>query len=112
MWQGRVKLVIGIWLILSGFVPVLRHPINMIVVGIFTAICCFSSYRIWQAVVIGVIGLWLFLSGMHDIASLSSRIMASSLNLFSTGIIILALAIWFIVVHSRQISEKEYLKES
>jgi hypothetical protein len=110
MWHGRIKLGIGIWLILSGFISPLHNPINMVFIGFVTAICCFNSYRIWQAAATGIVGLWLFLSGLHDIVSLSPRIMVNSLNFFFSGIALSLLGLWCVVIHSREISEKGYLK--
>jgi hypothetical protein len=80
MWYGRIKLAIGTWLILSGFISPLQNPINMVVIGFITVICCFNSYRIWQTAATGTIGLRLFFNGMHDVVSLSPRIMVSSMN--------------------------------
>jgi len=110
MWHGRIKLAIGIWLILSGFISPLQNPINMVVIGFITALCCFSSYRVWQAAATGIVGLWLFLCGLHDIMSISPRIMVSSLNFSLSGIALSLLGLWCVVIHSREISEKGSLK--
>ena len=88
MWQGKIQLIIGIWLILSGVVTLFQHPGNMLVIGFLLALCCFSSFKIWQAALVGVLGLWLFLCGLHDWMGISGKIMVSQLNFIFSGVLL------------------------
>jgi hypothetical protein len=56
MWQGWLNLILGVWLIISGFVSPLQSPANLIIVGILAAVFGFWSYKNWQGDVIGILG--------------------------------------------------------
>ncbi len=58
MWQGWISQILGLWLILSGLISSLQHPVT----GILTAVFGFWAYRHWQCIVNGILGLWLILS--------------------------------------------------
>ncbi len=64
MWQGWVNLILGIWLIISGFVSSLQTPANLIVVGILATVFGFWAYKMWQGIANGILGLWTLLSGL------------------------------------------------
>jgi hypothetical protein len=64
MWQGWLNLILGVWLIISGFVSPLQSPANLIIVGILAAVFGFWSYKNWQGDVIGILGIWLLLCGI------------------------------------------------
>lgn len=64
MWQGWINLILGAWLILSGFIPALRTPANIIIVGILAIIFGFWVYKDWRGDVAGILGIWAFLSGV------------------------------------------------
>ena len=38
MWQGWIIFILGIWLFISGLIPVLQGGGNLIIVGIISAI--------------------------------------------------------------------------
>ncbi len=64
MCHSWIKLIMGLWLILSGLVSPLVSPINMIIIGFIAGVCCFRSYKLWQAFATGILGLWLFMCGL------------------------------------------------
>ncbi len=97
MWQGRVELIIGVWLIISGFVMALQSPLNLLIVGFITAVCCFNSYKLWQATVTGILGIWLFISGLSYFVMGTGHGLITTLNFLIIGIIILIMAIWLLV---------------
>lgn len=106
MWHGRVKLLLGIWLIISGFLSPLQIPLNMVVVGFIGALCCFNSYRIWQAAATGIVGLWLFLSGLHDWVQFEPRILVTPQNFYISGFIMGILGAWCIFAHSCDVNKE------
>jgi len=109
MWHGGIIMGIGIWLVFSGLISSLQHPVNMVVTGFFTAICCFSSSRIWHASALGILGLWLFLSGIHDWAVLSTRSMVNSTNFLIVSILLVGIGLWCIIFQIRAMAKKGQL---
>ncbi len=87
MWQGWINMILGLWLILSAFVPSLQSSINMIVAGVLAAIFGFWAYKLWQGVVNGILGIWIFLSGV--IFNLIVTV-----NFIVVGIIMGILGVW------------------
>jgi uncharacterized membrane protein HdeD (DUF308 family) len=102
MWQGVVKLIIGAWLIISGLITALQSPLNLLIVGFVTAICCFQSAKIWQATVTGILGIWLFISGLSYFVLGSGHGLIAAWNFLIIGIIILILGIWLLVKPSKE----------
>lgn len=101
MWQGLVKLIIGSWLIISGLIGALQSPLNLLIVGFVTAICCFQSTKIWQATVTGILGIWLFISGLSYFVLGAGPGLIAAWNFLIIGIIILILGIWLLVKPSK-----------
>jgi hypothetical protein len=106
MWPCRVKIIIGTWLVISGFIPVLQSPINFLVVGFFTAICCFKSGKLWQATITGILGLWIFLCGLSYYIISSALHVVVPANFIIVGIAILVLGIWAMMKQSKKKEEK------
>ena len=102
MWQGVVKLIIGAWLIISGLIAALQSPLNLLIVGFVTAVCCFQSAKIWQATVTGILGIWLFISGLSYFVLGSGHGLIAAWNFLIIGIIILVLGIWLLVKPSKE----------
>jgi hypothetical protein len=95
MWQGWMDFAVGVWLIVSGFIPALQTPSSMIVAGIVAFVFGFwgaARVNSWQGTINGILGVWLFLSGI-----------AFSLivpwNFFISGAVIGILAIWNVAQH-------------
>ncbi len=93
MKNSVVKIIAGLWLLLSGFAVSLQSPVNMIVVGAFLAVCCFLSHKTWQVLTTGILGLWLFVSGMIHVLGSAAVPLVSSVNFFTVGILLLLLGI-------------------
>lgn len=106
MWPCRVKIIIGSWLIISGLIPVLQHPINFMAVGFFTAICCFKSGKLWQATITGILGLWIFLCGLSYYIISSALHLVVPANFIIVGIAILVLGIWAMIQQSKKTEAK------
>ena len=87
MWQAWVNFILGLWLLISGFIPGLNVNINYIIVGILIAILGFWTYKQWQGIVNGILGLWILVSGF--IAALMVN-----WNLIIVGIVVAILGIW------------------
>jgi len=67
MWQSWINAIAGIWLIVCGFVPILRTPASMIAAGAAVFVFGFwntAQVKSWQAVINGLAGIWIFLSGL------------------------------------------------
>ena len=94
MWQGWVNLLLGVWLLLSGLIPALQTPENLIISGLLVAVLGFWSYKNWLGDTSGVLGLWALFSG-------------SWLNLFSpsnfliTGVLIGSCGFWEAFTHPK-----------
>ncbi|MFZ0390687.1 MAG: hypothetical protein WAN36_09550 [Calditrichia bacterium] len=108
MKKSIVILITGVWLILSGIIPVLQSPINLILVGSFMAVCCFLSQKTWQILTIGIIGLWLFLSGMISVLGSAAVSLVASLNFLIIGMLLMLLGVVFYLKASRQAEVKVY----
>ncbi|GAB4379186.1 MAG: hypothetical protein Kow0042_28320 [Calditrichia bacterium] len=106
MWHGRIKLILGIWLIISAFLSPLKSPLNMMVIGFVGAICCFNSYRIWQAIATGLVSLNLFLSGLHDLIRFEPQVLASSANFLISGVILGILGMWCLFTHTKDVEQE------
>ena len=87
MWNAWVNFILGLWLLLSGFVQGFVVPGNFIIVGIVVAFMGFTGARKWQGVVNGILGLWLILSGL-----LPGLIAGANMGI--TGAVIAVLALW------------------
>ena len=92
MWQGWISLILGLWLILSGLISSLQHPINLFITGVLAAVFGFWAYRHWQCIVNGVLGLWLILSGFITT-------LIHPLNFIIVGLVMGALGLWVGLSH-------------
>ena len=63
MWQGRISLVVGIWLIISGLISGLQGSFNMVLFGLLALIVGFFFLKGWEGMMSGIIGIWLIISG-------------------------------------------------
>jgi len=107
MYQGWIKLIIGVWLIISGLISYLMSPVNMMITGFIVAVCCFESYRLWQAMAIGSLGLWLFMSGISH--QLMHTHLVSPINFFCVGILLSALGTYYILHDQKKFTSKPAL---
>lgn len=67
MIQSWFNIAVGIWLILSGFIPPLQTPVGMISAGAVAMLFGFwgiARAKSWQSLLNGIIGIWVFLSGV------------------------------------------------
>lgn len=101
MWHGRIKLFLGVWLIISGIVAPLQNPVNEIVVGFIVGICCFRSFRFWQAAATGFVGMWLFYSGLSDLIYVGKNF-AVPANFLICGLILTILGVLCVIIHSKE----------
>ncbi|HBY19312.1 MAG TPA: hypothetical protein DEH00_09120 [Candidatus Marinimicrobia bacterium] len=86
MWQAWVNVILGLWLVVSGFIPSLQANWNMIIAGIVIAILGFTVSKEWPAIVAGVVGIWIFISGL--VPSLIAPI-----NFIIAGIVVLIVSL-------------------
>lgn len=107
LYHGWIKLILGMWLIISGLISYLTSPINMMIAGFAASLCCFASYKLWQAVVTGSLGLWLFLCGLsyHFIHTH----LVTPINFFIVGIMVSALGLHCIIFHHKKFISKPAL---
>ncbi len=99
MWQGWVNVVLGIWMLISGFVPSLQTPVNLIIVGLLIAVMGFTAYKTWQGIVNGILGLWLFVSGAII------HLMAPA-NFIIVGLVVALIALWEALGQTREMRHK------
>lgn len=95
MWQGWFDLAVGIWLIISTFIPAIRTPASMIAAGAAAVLFGFwgaGRRNSWQGTLNGIIGIWLILSGIWFY-------LAVPWNFFFSGLVIGILAIWNVAGH-------------
>ncbi|MCD6234568.1 MAG: SPW repeat protein [Candidatus Marinimicrobia bacterium] len=64
MWQAWVNVILGLWLVVSGFIPGVQVNWNMIIAGILIALLGFTASKKWPAIVAGILGIWIFISGL------------------------------------------------
>jgi hypothetical protein len=112
MWHGSIKGFVGIWLIISAIFPPLQHPLNMLVTGFVVAICCFSSQRLWQAITTGIVGVSLFLSGLHDLTGASPKVLVTQMNFLISGLLLVLIGLFCVILISPDDSAKSHLKVS
>ena len=101
MWHGRIKLIIGVWLIISGFITPLQNPVNLMIIGFIASMCCFRSYRFWQAGATGIVGMWLFYSGLIDLMYPGDNLTVLT-NFLISGLLLSVLGMLCIYIHSRE----------
>ncbi len=97
MWQAWVNLVIGLWLILSGFIPELDTPSLMLISGFIVFLSGFSaaiSSKSWEGILNSLIGVWLILCSIWFNFFMPW-------NFFVTGGVIFVFAVWNINEHPR-----------
>ncbi len=90
MWTAWINLVIGLWLIVSGFVGDFRNPTLMITAGIvviISGVIGFISIKSWEGILNLFVGIWLVLC-----ASWFNFLMPW--NFFVTGGIVFVFALW------------------
>jgi hypothetical protein len=95
MWLEWIEFMIGIWLIVCGFIPGLQSSASLVATGIATFLFGFWDAAIansWQGTINGVLGVWLVLSGM-------TFHLNSQWNFFIVGSVILILAVWSVAKH-------------
>ncbi len=95
MWQGWFDFIVGIWLVISGFIAAIRTPASMIVAGAAAVVFGFwgaGRSNSWQGTVNGILGIWLLLSAIWFN-------LAMPWNFFVSGAIIAILAIWNVAEH-------------
>ncbi len=86
MWQAWVNVILGLWLVVSGFIPTVQVNWNMIICGILIAILGFTVSKKWPAIVVGILGVWILISGL-----VSSLIVP--VNFIIAGIVVLILSL-------------------
>ncbi|BFN36169.1 SPW repeat protein [Fidelibacter multiformis] len=86
MWQAWVNVILGLWLVVSGFIPGVQVNWNMIIAGILIALLGFTASKKWPAIVAGIVGIWIFISGL--VPSLIVQ-----LNFIIAGIVVLILSL-------------------
>ena len=101
MWHGRIKLIIGVWLIISGFITPLQNPVNLMIIGFIAGMCCFRSYRFWQTGATGIVGMWLFYSGLVDLMYAGNNLTVLA-NFLIPGLLLSVLGMLCIYIHSRE----------
>ncbi|HHE38578.1 hypothetical protein B1H10_01240 [candidate division KSB1 bacterium 4484_188] len=106
MWHGRIKLVLGLWLVLSGVFSSFQSPINMMIVGFLAGVCCFRSYKLWQAAATGIIGLWLFLCGLSYLFSSMVVHLMTPENFIISGVLLSIFGLWCIIHHAKELTVK------
>ncbi len=97
MWTARLSLIIGLWLIVSGFVNDFRNPSLMIAIGLVVLILGlmgFISVKSWEGILNFFVGVWLVLCG-------SWFNFFMPWNFFVTGGIVFVFAVWDITEHPR-----------
>ncbi len=97
MWTAWINLVIGLWLIVSGFVNDIRNPALIITAGIvilISSLLGFISTKSWEGILNLFIGIWLILCG-----SWFNFLMPW--NFFVTGGIVFVFSVWNIAEHPR-----------
>ncbi|MGC9512223.1 MAG: SPW repeat domain-containing protein [Fidelibacterota bacterium] len=86
MWQAWVNVILGLWLVVSGFISGVQVNWNMIIAGILIALLGFTTSKKWPAIVAGIVGIWIFISGL--VPSLIVQ-----LNFIIAGIVVLILSL-------------------
>src|SRR5574341_18410 len=87
MWQGLIKGVIGIWLIVSGILGAALHDQwNYVLAGAVMAVFGFRTRKVWQSLVTGILGLWLMVSAF--IGTMRPA------NMILVGIVVAGLCLW------------------
>ncbi len=99
MFQSWINGILGLWMILTGFISGVQTSVNFIVVGAVIAILGFWGARKWQNDVSAVLGLWFVLSGI--ITSLISPV-----NSIIVGIIVAALSFWAATTSGEEMMHK------
>jgi len=89
MWKGIVGLLLGFWLILSGYIIDLQNPVNMIIVCIVTTITGIILLRKWEDIVNGIVGIWLLVCGL-------ATIFFTALNMLVIGVLIFIISLVYI----------------
>jgi len=62
MWQGWISFILGIWLIISGLIPALQYPINLVFIGVLSVIFGFWGIKLWSEVMNAILGIWIIAS--------------------------------------------------
>lgn len=87
MFQSWINGILGVWMIVAGFISGVQHGVNYIIVGLVIAILGFWAAKKWQNAVCGILGLWFILSGIV------SNLIAPA-NSIIVGIVIAGLSFW------------------
>jgi hypothetical protein len=102
MFNGKLRLFIGSWLLISAMIPALQNPINMMVVGFITAVFCFNSNMLRQALVTGILGMWLIICGLSYFVISSTSHLVIPANFIIVGFISLGIEIWTMRQNSKK----------
>ncbi len=86
MWQAWINVVLGLWLVVAGFIPAVQVNWNMIICGIIIALLSFLSSKEWPAIVAGIVGIWILISGL--VPSLIAQV-----NFIIAGLVVLILSL-------------------
>lgn len=98
MWPAWINIMLGIWVFTSGFWYVVSW--NFFTSGFFIAFFGFlHSGRQWQGIMNGILGGCL-------IASSFSPVLRNAWNLWITGILVTALAVWRTKAASREMTDE------
>jgi hypothetical protein len=95
MWTAWINLVMGLFLIVSGFINDLRNPLLITAAGIVVlllGLAGFVSKKSWEGLLNCFVGIWLILCG-----SWFNFLMPW--NFFVTGGFVFVFAIWNIAEH-------------
>lgn len=95
MWTAWINMLIGLFLIVSGFISDLRTPLLIIAAGIFVLIFGLLgslSKKSWEGILNFFVGIWLILCG-------SWFNFFMPWNFFVTGGIVLVFSVWNLTEH-------------
>lgn len=92
MYQSWINGILGLWMIVAGFISGAQHSVNYIIVGVIVAALGFWAAKRWQNTVSGILGLWFILSGI--VTSLMGPP-----NSIIVGIVVAVLSFWAAASH-------------
>ncbi|RMD71690.1 MAG: hypothetical protein D6819_00965 [Gammaproteobacteria bacterium] len=97
-WKGWVALILGIWLIIAGFIPAMvgtPDVWNDIIVGIILAIVGFAMVpagATWQGWIIGIGGVWMIIAAF--IPSIVNSTTGNFWNNLIVGVVVAVVALF------------------
>lgn len=99
MFQSWINGILGLWMIVAGFISGAQHSVNYIIVGVVIAALGFWAAKKWQNVVSAILGLWFILSGIVTT-------LMSPANSILVGIVIAVLSFWAATAGGKQMVHK------